>query len=154
MKWQAPAAASMKGCSLYRGSGQTIADNTATILTFDNEYFDTDGFHDNSVNNSRITIPAGLGGKYLITGLCYVDAVSATGTRILRIFKNGTGGTRLVNNHGIPTNNAMYVQSQIVVSLVATDYVELQVLQTSGGNQVWYPTDSGFGHFTAVYLGA
>jgi len=154
IKWAAPAGASMKGCSLYRGSGQTIADNTATILTFDNEYFDTDGFHDNSTNNSRITIPAGLGGKYLITGLCYVEGINATGTRILRIFKNGTAGTRLVNNHGIATSNAMYVQSQIVVSLAATDYVELQVLQTSGGNQIWYPTNDGFGHFTAVYLGA
>ena len=152
--WAAPAAASMRGCSLYRGSGQTISDNTATILTFDNEYFDTDAFHDNSTNTSRITIPAGLGGKYLITGLVYLPDNNATGNRILRIFKNGTGGTRLVNNHSPGNAVAQYIQAQIVVSLIATDYVELQALQTSGGNLIYYPTDTGFGHFTAVYLGA
>ena len=154
LKWATPAAASMRGCSLYRGSGQTISDNTATILTFDNEYFDTDAFHDNSTNTSRITIPAGLGGKYLITGLVYLPDNNTTGNRILRIFKNGTGGTRLVNNHSPGNAVAQYIQAQIVVSLVATDYVELQALQTSSGNLVYYPTDTGFGHFTAVYLGA
>lgn len=154
LKWAAPAAASMRGCSLYRGSGQTISDNTATILTFDNEYFDTDAFHDNSTNTSRITIPAGLGGKYLITGLVYLPDNNTTGNRILRIFKNGTGGTRLVNNHSPGNAVAQYIQAQIVVSLIATDYVELQALQTSGGNLIYYPTDTGFGHFTAVYLGA
>lgn len=37
-----------------------------TVMPFDTESFDTDGFHDNVTNNSRLTVPAGLGGRYLV----------------------------------------------------------------------------------------
>lgn len=46
---------------------QSIADNSYQILSFDTEDYDTDGYHDNVTNNSRITIPSGQAGKYRLT---------------------------------------------------------------------------------------
>jgi hypothetical protein len=37
------------------------------VYTYTTEETDTDGFHDNSVNTDRLTIPTGLGGVYLVT---------------------------------------------------------------------------------------
>ena len=64
LKW-ASAGAGFVGCSLYRtGTSQSYASNTNVIVTFNNEDYDTDGFHSNTTNTSRITIPTGKGGKY------------------------------------------------------------------------------------------
>jgi len=151
-EWAA-AGASMKGCALYRGGPQSLSDNTATILTFDNEYFDTDGFHNNSTNNSRITIPAGLGGKYLVQGMVHLESDNTTGVRKLLLWKNGTSGTRLINffRPAEPTQNILISG---IFSLVAGDYVELQGLQQSGGTFNFFPTDTGYGFFSATFLGA
>ena len=61
------------GCSVYHNAYQTIPTNTSmgTAVILNSGYFDTDGMHDNSTNNSRITfktagilpgrIPDGMG---------------------------------------------------------------------------------------------
>jgi hypothetical protein len=46
-------------------SVNTSPAGTVTIA-FDSEDFDTDGFHDLVTNTSRITIPSGKAGKYLV----------------------------------------------------------------------------------------
>ena len=58
-------------------------------MTWDSEDFDTDGFHSTSSNTSRITIPSGKGGKYLLVAQT-TFASNATGVRIWKIFKNGS----------------------------------------------------------------
>jgi hypothetical protein len=62
LKWAAPAGGGFVGCSLYKTAVQSISNDTNTIINWDAEYFDTDGFHSNVTNNSRITIPSGKGG--------------------------------------------------------------------------------------------
>src|SRR5437870_3646551 len=61
-----------------------------TVLNFDSESRDTDTFHDTVTNNSRLTVPAGLAGDYLV-GFCITYAGSGTGKRRQGVIeKNGT----------------------------------------------------------------
>ena len=152
MEWAAPSSgATFKGCSLYASGNQTIANNTATALTFNLETFDTDGFHDNSINNTRVTIPAGLGGKYLVTAHVMYD-VDSTGGRFLNIYKNGAN---IANGADIKADANFYVANDmsVVLDLVATDYLELFTRQTSGQSWVAYKRQVD-NVFTVSYLGA
>jgi hypothetical protein len=51
-----------------RGSAQSIANTTSTVVIFDTEIYDTDSAYDNSTG--IFTVPAGKGGKYafFVTG--------------------------------------------------------------------------------------
>jgi hypothetical protein len=135
-EWAAPAGGTFVGCSVKRTANKTISNNTATKFDFDAENFDTNGFHDNVTNNTRLTIPTGQGGYYLITWNT-IWAGNTTGYRAARIYKNGTGGAL---GTGAITGLTTYTpaQNQIVLNLVATDYIELDVFQTSGGNLTLY----------------
>jgi hypothetical protein len=130
LKWAAPAggAATFVGCRLTKSADQTISNATFTAISFNGEDFDTDAFHDNSTNNSRITIPSGKGGKYLFTVSGYF-ADNATGTRTTALYKNGS---LLSKARCIWRREGLGISA--VLSLVATDYIELFVYQDSGGN--------------------
>jgi len=96
-----------------------------SALAFDSEEFDTDAFHDNSTNNSRLTVPAGQGGKYLIFGGGF-----ANGAAGVYIELNGT--TKLTAGRSAQTGGAAYFQfATTVVDLVATDYVEAVATSTA-----------------------
>jgi hypothetical protein len=119
------------GCRVYNSATQSIPDSAATALTFDTEVFDTDGFHSTSVNTSRMTIPAGLGGKYFLLGT-YEPTANGTGRRDLMLRVNGA--TEIARLRGI--GNASYAgfsQVSTIYDLAAGDYVEVTVLQDSGG---------------------
>jgi hypothetical protein len=151
--WATPAGASFVGCLAQKSGSQTIANATQEKLTFaDTDVYDTDGFHDPASNSSRITIPAGLGGYYLVYGLVGWDA-STAGRRVLYITKNNTATLRVTGGFSTATNTVYPSQELMtVVNLSATDYVELEVLQTSGGN---LNTDNGIAahQFGVVKLG-
>jgi hypothetical protein len=152
LKWDTPASgASYKGVSLFGTAVQSIPNATDTILTFNSEAWDTDGFHSTSSNTSRITIPAGLGGKYLVT-MNTLPALNGTGGRYLEIYKNGA---RLVNDIGMAGDAADYVNvaGTFVVNLVATDYIEMLVYQDSGG-PLNFNKAATTSPFSATYLGA
>jgi hypothetical protein len=150
--WATPSsAASYRGVSLYGTAVQSIPNATDTILTFNSEAWDTDGYHSTSTNTSRITIPAGLGGKYLVT-MNTSPALNGTGGRYMEIYKNGA---RLVNDIGIAGSASLYVNlaGTFVVNLVATDYIEMLVYQDSGG-ALNFNKAATTSPFTATYLGA
>ena len=151
LKWQAPASGStFVGCSLKASADQTISNNTLTAVTWDQEDFDTDGFHSTSSNTSRITIPTGKGGKYQVNAFAQWDA-NATGDREIHIYKNGASvkKTELIPNASVfPSSTIM-----MIIDLVATDYIELFCFQTAGVNQVLYKSSTS-GHFSVGYLGA
>jgi hypothetical protein len=130
---------------------QSIPNNVATAVTFGSEYYDTDSFHDTSTNTSRITIPSGLGGYYLFTG-SGEWANNTTGRRWMFLYKNGSvvSEFELIPQGATATATGFYFQ---VVSAVATDYFELYVQQTSGGDLNFYPQNT-VGFFQASYLGA
>ena len=141
------------GCSLFKsGAGtQSIPSATLTVVTFDSEIFDTDGFHSTSTNTSRITIPTGLGGKYRFTLSMLWDG-NSSGNRYLQLFKNGSGskyGADLVSTA------AAFIgyNYSFTVSAAAGDYFEMAVFQNTGGNLNLYARETE-NPFTCEFLGA
>ena len=151
LKWATPAGGSSTfvGCSVYESSSQSIPNATYTIRNFDLELFDTNGFHDNSTNNSRITIPSGKAGYYLVA-FAQPFGTSTTGDRIFKILKNGTS----VSEHG-GTPSAVYpvLEGSQVLYLAVADYLQLNVYQSSGGS-LSYDTTADGGYFSVAFLGA
>jgi hypothetical protein len=120
-------------CRLTKSGTQSIANNTTTAVTFDVEDIDDGGMHSTTTNTSRITIPTGGGGTYLI-GAHAEFAQNATGIRTLLLVVNGTSTQSTVRDNSPSGSNATRLACTTLVSLVAGDYVEAQVVQTSGGN--------------------
>lgn len=77
--------------AVVRMSADQIGQNyTAGVtLAWDQEVFDTSGFHDNVTNNSRLTIPAGVQQVRLRAHIQFAN-VTANDTVILQIRKNGS----------------------------------------------------------------
>ncbi len=139
------------GVALSDANQQTIANNTITVLTWDTEQFDTDAFHSTSSNTGRITIPAGKNGKYLLIGQT-TFAANASGDRELYLRKNGS----TIKTVYTPATATVFplLSFSAILDLTATDYVEMAVNQTSGGNLTAYKGTAGYGWFNAQYLGA
>jgi hypothetical protein len=126
----ASGAATFVGASVFNTTDQTLSNNTFTAVTFNSENWDTDSFHSTSSNTSRMTIPSGKNGKYLISGtLAYTG--NATGARGFFIYKNGAA----IHYIQIASSaNSVYPNASMVVDAVATDYFEVYAWQNSGGN--------------------
>lgn len=131
-EWGAAAGLTYIGVSVYKSAAQTIANNTDTALTFDSEFFDTDSFHDTVSNTSRLTIPAGKGGKYALTGLLSWNGSSAGTIRAIKIYKNGSILNQISQTNS--TVDGAILPAAQVYNLVATDYLEIYVRQNTGGN--------------------
>jgi len=113
-------------------AAQTLSDATWTAVALPtSEDFDTDGFHDLSTNNSRMTIPAGLGGKYLCRGGVVHNQTNA-GARYVALRKNGTVVTSISAKADQLVHHSIEVVE--VLNLAAGDYVEVYAYQDSGGN--------------------
>ena len=140
------------GCTLFdTGATQAIANNTATALTFNAETIDTDGFHSTSTNTSRMTIPTGLSGKFLITINTLWD-LNGVGIRNFNVRKNGA--TFYAPQEIIGSTTAYVGQSgSAILEAVAGDYFELFVLQTSGAGLTLYKRESDR-PFNLQFLGA
>jgi hypothetical protein len=124
---------SIPATRVTHSSAQSIPDfPPGATLAFDTERYDTASMHDNATNNSRLTAP--VNGIYAVTA--EVDwTPDATGTRELTLMKNGSTFIADDDREGISV--VFGGQSQSVtaqVRLVAGDFVEVGVLQTSGGS--------------------
>ena len=130
LKWAAPAAGSFVGCSLYLTSTVVISNNTNTAVSFVNESFDTDGFHSNSTNTTRITIPSGKAGKYLFIGTTSFEG-AGTGHRQGQLYKNGSLVKALAQFATITTGSPV-ASGSAILDCAVNDYFELYVYQNNG----------------------
>jgi hypothetical protein len=132
LKW-ASIATGFIGCSLYKSADQAITNDSWTSITFDTEVFDTDNFHSNVTNNSRITIPSGKAGKYLIIGhwVWQADLGSQPETYLALNGNLSYLGPYLTQVSGKPTS---YFGTWIL-NLSVSDYIELKALHKSGSNR-------------------
>jgi hypothetical protein len=151
--WATPSGGTAIGCILYNTSNYTISNATDTILTFNTEILDTDGFHSTVTNTGRITIPAGKAGKYYVFAWgSYAN--NTTGYRQLEILVNGRTGTpSRVGNDSASSANNMGLNPVGAAVLTDGDYIEVNTYQNSGGSLTFYggAADVQFG---ALYLGA
>ena len=145
------ASASFVGCSLDSNAASfSVSNATWTAVAWNLEDFDTDAFHDNSTNNSRITIPSGKNGKYVVTGKISWDSFSSSEANIA-IYKNGTSFKSV--NYTVTTGTYTGMQITALMDLVATDYLQIYVRQSSGNSQTAYNNGVN-GHFSVSFQGA
>jgi hypothetical protein len=119
------------GCSVKRTANKTLSNNTETKIDFDAENFDTNGFHDNTTNNTRLTVPTGQGGYYLVTWNA-IFAGNNTGYRSACILKNGAAAPGSAANAMGGISSYSHAGNQFVINLVAGDYIEVSAFQNSG----------------------
>jgi len=150
-QWSTPASgATYVGANVFNSVSQNITTNVDTIVTFDSERNDTNGFHSTSTNTGRITIPTGYGGKYLITAQLKWNN-GALANLYMGIRKNGTV---------FFTQPAFSLQQQYSFQedLVAGDYLDISVFQNTGGtvtiNANGDANNQSRQQFSVVYLGA
>ncbi len=141
------------GCVLRRLDNQALAVATFTAVIFDEspDLRDTDNFHSTVTNPSRVTIPAGLGGWYRLTGWIFYDTTALTGSRILAFKVNGTLALyQMVLAQANPSYGSS-VNGSWVVELQAGDYVELMA-HSNSGTGVLVPVDSAGFEVSLAYL--
>lgn len=118
------------GAKAVMTANYSLANNSQTALGLDTNTFDTDGYHSTVTNTTRITIPTGLDGVYLVLGMLRV-AGGGSGQRSAALKKNGTSiGDDLVSAQSNDTTILVYSVEQLLVG----DYIELCAWQNSGGN--------------------
>jgi len=148
--WATASAPNFRGCSVYNDFNTTCGNDAIVIINMNLESYDTDNFHDNVTNNSRITIPAGLGGYYLITSRLRWDQ-NGTGPRYTYWYKNGVGQAWVTYDTSTPWGGGGSWPSTPLVTiqyLNAGDYVQTAGKQQSGGDLpcgVWEFTVSRLG---------
>ncbi len=124
---------SMSRAVARHSATQTISTGVGgggTVVAFNSEDDDTDGYHDNSTNNSRLTAP--VTGMYLVTGTV-TFLTDATGVRTIRIRRDGSVVEASISVAAHATIGvSMTISAEI--ALGATGYVELLVEQSSGGD--------------------
>jgi hypothetical protein len=131
----------IRGAKAFGSVNHSILTTTVTSVILNAEAYDTDAIHDNAVNNTRLTVPAGVT-RIRLTG--YVKwAANGSAMRQLAIRKNGAGGTiddvmagyeptiytsasgASAEEHGANIDSG-------IITVAAADYFELRVEQTSG----------------------
>lgn len=120
---------SLKRASAYafRNGSQSITANVETNVQFTSEPFDTDAAINLGTNNTRITVPTAMGGRYWV----FANAVSITSTTWtsgqIAIAKNGTD---VVRRKYWSASGQQVTRMQVTcqVPLVPTDFLTLTIL--------------------------
>jgi len=133
------AALSLLGCRTYKTIAQAIpifgADSDWTSITFDEDDYDDAAFHDTAANTERLTIPAGMGGRYTVSAFASFDSATA-GARSFRILKNGSTTQANIVAYQTEifdagTGGGPQTLSAAGINLAAADYVVFQGAQTA-----------------------
>lgn len=121
-----------RGALVRKSANQSIPNNAATPVTFDQEEYDTDAFHDVVTNNSRMTVPAGVTKIRLAGGAIY--ASNSTGVRELWFEKNGASfvGAARTRIDATSGQKDILVTHSPVIAVSPGDYFELVANQASG----------------------
>lgn len=121
---QADVSLAFFGALVKKAADQTAANyTTPTAVTWDSEVYDTDAIHDNAVNPSRLTVPAGWT-RVIIRG--EIVLTNCANNTFMALNKNGTSffGRPAVN--GVQVGNIIRMNcSSGPLSVTAGDYFEL-----------------------------
>ena len=131
-----------------RTAVQLIPLTTSTAVLWTAEDYDTDLIHDNAVNPSRFTCPAGMGGVWRFS-YCIQFAAAASGARNAYMQVNATG--RRYGENLVETALGWRVTGTADIILTAGQYVELIVFVGGAALNVWVSQD--IDHLMGTYVG-
>jgi hypothetical protein len=134
-----------RGALVKKAADQTAANYTASAaVAWDAEDYDTDGFHDNAINNTRLTVPAGVG-KVRLAARIRNASMTADTWISASISKNGsvayTGSAGMTTQGGltVPTVSV----STPVISVASNDYFEV-LFQTESDTSITVSADTSW----------
>jgi len=149
VEWATPSP-TFNGAFVTKNTGQAVTTiNTYTALSFQAETYDTGAFHDNSTNNSRLTVTNA--GYYNFNFNVVADSTSFYR---YAFFKNGTQQMQGFSFSPPAATGVIVATASMDILLAANDYVEIMVYVASsvsfyGSNSFTIPT-----YFSCSYLGA
>lgn len=134
---------SVKRALAKKTGNQSLSAGATVTVTWDAEEYDTDGFHDNSTNNSRLTAPST--GRYRVTA--NLTGSSVSGQMVLTMLKNGSSARGLAARDCDTLNEENLNAASSVLELTAGDYIEVQAFSTNASNVVagdssWFAMES------------
>src|SRR6266571_1044642 len=118
------------GCRAYRAGALNLSSSVTTTILLDAENFDTSSIHSTSVTPSRLIVPVGLAGKWLVTCQGGYGANGA-GYRQTALLQNGSGIGDVLAGESQGTQGTRQ-QVHAVVAASEADFFEMQMRQTSG----------------------
>lgn len=139
-------------CRVYNSANISVPNAALTALTFNSERWDNQAMHSTSASTSRITIPTGWGGIYLVGGNIQF-AANATGQRQIVIRLNGATAIVTSGLVDAAAAGATDLSVSTIYAFSAADYIELEGYQNSTGalNAV---TQSAYSpEFWAIWMG-
>jgi hypothetical protein len=120
-------------------STTSLATGTWTLMTFASEEYDTQSSHSTSSNTGRLT--ANETGLYQVHGMVTMDYHTSKNMAGLQLRKNAagssTGGTLIAQSTTMISDNSLIITAATIntmIRLTSSDYVELFVVQNSGGS--------------------
>jgi hypothetical protein len=118
-----------KGALVFRNSTQSITSGAFRTLNWNDEVYDTDGFHDNVTNPSRLTVPSGVSKVRLSA-----NVGDGTAQWVCTLNKNGAAftGSPFQDVEAQALAEAVNVMSA-VVDVTPGDYFECTIFCT--GNE-------------------
>jgi hypothetical protein len=119
----------------------TLANNTFTKITLDDEIIDTNGVF----ASSRFT--ATTAGKYLIIGNLSVNLTVATAYLSASIYKNGVAINYGFGKSNLGSANTVNAVTSIITSLSVNDYIELYGIHDNGTSR-----DTNAGIYTGLLI--
>lgn len=121
------------GCSLYNSANLAFPTGAEGAITMNSENFDTNTLHDTSSNTNRITIPTGLGGKWLFTvsirtsanNACYITLRKNVGADIMLMVAGATIGA---------LGTSATLAGSVLLDLSQGDYIAMTGLSNGAQN--------------------
>ena len=118
---------------VFRSSDQNITNSTYTKIQYDSESYDTDAAFDSSTNY-RFTAPSA--GKYYFLAQLQYTATTDGGQLRAQFYVNGSAfNANLRMQHTSPNTSDNFVVMADVLSLSASDYVEVYGYQSQSGSR-------------------
>lgn len=130
ISWQTPQSTAI-GASAYRTADADIAINTETALDLAAASFDSTSFWSGGTP-SRLTIPTGQGGKYLVVAEITWDTATV-GNMFARILVNGSAKAAETRSGVNTTTTVESQQVSGIFNLSAGDYLQLAAYWEIGG---------------------
>lgn len=140
-----------RGALVFKSANQNITIGTLTILTWNQEVYDTSNLHNNT-NSSRLTVPAGVTRVRLNANVSWAQGVLATAGIEIELLKNAApfrGGFHVFVEDDISaaTGGLRMNGSSPPLLVTGGDFFEVRVRQNTsislnveadGGNGTWF----------------
>lgn len=142
------ASITFSGALVTKSGNQSIPNNSLTTVTWDQEVYDTDAFHDNATNNPSFTIPAAANNRKAIFYFGGAWQVGTTGYRYALLTKNSAATTNPTFQNSVTPvtgTDTQHSMQTAPITVSAGDTYQIAVQQTIGSAHPFNAAGSYFG---------